>query len=188
MIRIRKDAARQVRGRTADARKALRTLRGELKDGSYVPTRTRRFDTYLREGFLPGKRPGLMPKTYGGYVSIVETRLVPALARYPLQDLDQERIQKWIDGMWAEGLKPKTIREYYNLVRAALKRAVIAGILPKNTAEGVEFSRARRTDRSRIRSVTRKRSARSTALWTSPVSERRRRSASSRRRPIPKRR
>ena len=139
LVRIGKDASRQVTGRPADARTALRALRGELEDGSYVPTRRTRFETFLEKAFLPHKRPGLKPKTYGGYVSIVETRLIPALGRHALQDLNQGLIQDWVDGMWAEELTSKTIREYFNFARAALNWAVIKGILLKNPAKGVEL-------------------------------------------------
>ncbi len=101
LVRVGKDGSRQVTGRLPDAARALRDLRDELEDGSYVPTRKMRFETFLEHHFLPWKRPGL---------------------------------------------KPKTIREYFVLARAALSRAVSLRLIPHNPAEQINPREQRSED------------------------------------------
>ena len=139
LVRIGKDGARQVTGHPKNAKEALRELRVELKHEAYEPTRTLRLGTFLESGFLPWKRLSVKPKTYGGYQAVIEDRIIPALGHLRLQSLSRDHLQQWVDEMWEEGLRPKSVREYFGVLRGALNRAVSDGYFRTSPAVGVEL-------------------------------------------------
>ena len=113
LVRIGKMASSQVVGYVKNATEELSRLQRELESGRYVSE-----------------------KTYGEYQRIVRDRIVPVLGRHRLQRLDCEaHLQPWVDGLWEEGLAPKTVRLYTSQLTAALKRAVGLGILTQNPAD-----------------------------------------------------
>ena len=64
LVRIGKDAARQVVGTSAEAVRELEKLRLELEGGTYTPPdRKIKFGTFLKKYYLPWKRPSLKPHT-----------------------------------------------------------------------------------------------------------------------------
>lgn len=137
LIRIGKDASRLVRGTEDDAREALVELRTELKGGIYQPVRVLRLDTFLRQTYLPWKRKSVAGKTYMEYERLVSDRLIPSLGHHRLDSLHEDTIQEWVDGMIADGLSPKSLRNYFSIFRAALGRAVVLGMIRTNPAAGV---------------------------------------------------
>jgi len=141
LVRIGRRGSRTLTGSRTDAEQALEALRTELENGTHVPAKNVLFGTYLMEDFLIWKRPAVKPKTYGEYVKIAENRALPVLGRYRLQDLTDKHLQDWVDGLWDAGLAPKTVREYFALVRAALARAVVLGVLHSNPAAQVDTRR-----------------------------------------------
>lgn len=79
LVRIGQRGSGTVKGTRSDAQQTLRALRTQLDEGTQVPSRTILFGRFLMGTYLPWKKPGLKPKTYGEYVKTAENRVVPVL-------------------------------------------------------------------------------------------------------------
>lgn len=112
------------------------------------------------EDWLAGARDGTIrtrsgdvfkPSTLAGYEAALRARLFPALGGAKLEDIDRSDLQRFVDGLLAEGLDPSTIRNALMPVRVILRRAVSRGLLGVNPATGLELP-APRGRRDRIAS------------------------------------
>jgi len=81
------------------------------------------------------------PKTQENYAMFVRPRIKPALGNVPLRKLDVNQIQQFYARMAGERLdkqdkpvSPATVHGCHRVLRAALERAVIAGLIPDNPA------------------------------------------------------
>jgi integrase len=141
LVRIGKDIAERVVGSKDDAKLALKRLTTGQEGGHLKPRRGRlRFGTLLTKHYLPAKYKSLKPKTYGEYVRTIEREIIPALGHHTLATLCATAIQKWVDSLWERGLRPKTIKEYFSLVRAPLRWATDRGYIHVNPALAVDIS------------------------------------------------
>lgn len=141
LVRIGKRGAKTVRGAREDAERTLEELRRNLEGGSYRPSSNLLLGTFLERHFLPWKRLSVKPKTFGGYADVVSTRIIPVLGNHLLQRLTEAHVQEWVDGLWQDGLTPKTVRNYVAVLRAALGRAVALGLLQDNPFARVDVRR-----------------------------------------------
>ncbi|WP_027716959.1 tyrosine-type recombinase/integrase [Desulfovirgula thermocuniculi] len=90
--------------------------------------------------WIEAVEPELKPSTVATYrVKVKKWKQTP-LAEVPLAKLTPADVQRALAGFFRESA-PKTVREMYNVLRAALRRAVEWGLLAKNPAEGVKVPR-----------------------------------------------
>ena len=61
-----------------------------------------------------------------------------------LKSLRAEHVQRMINDMLARGLSPKNIRDTFNNVNAAMKKAVALRMIPYNPCEGVVLPKLKR--------------------------------------------
>lgn len=69
----------------------------------------------------------LQPDTYRR-----DKHLLPRWGDIPLEDIERDHVQEWVNELEAGGLAPSTVAKCYSLLSASLKAAVIAGRLPAN--------------------------------------------------------
>ena len=66
--------------------------------------------------------PNIEKSTRDGYEEKIESYIKPNLGHLPLKALTPKVVQDWINLLMKEGKSPKTIRNTYNNLNAALKR------------------------------------------------------------------
>lgn len=140
LVRLGKDAARQVVGTKHDAEAELRRLELEVETEAFRPGKTIRLDTFLEKHYLPAKRRTLKPSSFGECARTVTERISPALGRHQVQALATEHVQAWVDSLWRAGLSRKTVRNYTSTLRAALKLAVNQGLIARNPAAAITIA------------------------------------------------
>ncbi len=96
--------------------------------------------------WLATVRPTLKPKTARGYESLIDSRIVPALGRYPIADISLSDVQGWVNAMQAEGLSASRIREAHVVLSQSLQAAVRDGRLGRNPARGIKMPPLRRRE------------------------------------------
>lgn len=89
--------------------------------------------------WLDNYRPNIEETTRNGYREKAKNHIIPTLGKIPLNALRAEHIQKWVNSLSQQGLSPKTIRNAYNVLNPALKKAVALHMIPHNPSDGVEL-------------------------------------------------
>lgn len=88
--------------------------------------------------------PNIEETTRIGYKTKINNYIIPALGDIYIQSLRAEHVQKMVNDMIARGLSPKNIRDTYNNINAAMKKAVILRMIPFNPCEGVVLPKLKR--------------------------------------------
>lgn len=74
--------------------------------------------------------------TKDDYASKINFHIKPTLGQFPLNVINNQTIQNWVKSLQQQGSGPKTIRNIYNNLNAALKKAVVLRMIPHNPCEG----------------------------------------------------
>ena len=91
--------------------------------------------------WLDGREPDLEPTTHAQYAGHITNHILPGLGALKLKDLDPGRVAGFLTRMTQNGVKPPTARKVLVTLRAVLKAAVAADIIPKNPAARVPLPR-----------------------------------------------
>lgn len=139
--------------KTAEAaRAALRELMRQVEDGYQLTAGDPTLGAFLKHWLETSVKPSCRPKTYTGYASIVEKRIVPRLGKLKLSKVTPAAIQGLYADLAAEGLTARSIVNTHAVLRRALNQAVKWNMIPRNPAKAVDAPRA---ERSEIRTLTR---------------------------------
>mgnify|MGYP001167344284 CR=1 FL=1 len=124
-----------------DVRKKLREVLQGLDEGTYVkPDRMTVgswLDTWFKVYFLPNHRAS----TATIYDSNIRAYLVPGLGKVQLQKLRVDQVQAFVNAQSKEK-QPASVRKMIEVLRAALKQAVVNNLLQRNPCDGVTLPKA----------------------------------------------
>ena len=139
-----------VRGTKKEAEKVMRDMMNDLETDSYVKNSTLTVGKFLLEWYDDYIAPHKSPTTVASYSYNLENYIIPRFGKMKLQgELSTRDIQRWVNELSVKSplsdkpLTPKTIRNLYMNINAALKRAVILGYIAKNPAENVELPKCK---------------------------------------------
>ena len=124
-----------VKGTKKQAEAELRKMIAELESGSIITVSSMKLSSWM-DTWLNTYLPNIEQTTREGYQEKIDNYIVPALGHLPLKAIKTDNIQKWILDLNNRGLSPKTIRNAYNNLNAALKKAVVLRMIPYNPCEG----------------------------------------------------
>lgn len=130
--RSRQEALRKLREGQAQARTPASSTNdsGRTTVGEYL-------DFWLEEV----ARNDVAHRTYHNYRSQIENHIRPAFGRQKLKALGLEDVERLYGSMTASGCSPTTVRYAHAVLRRALGRAVVRGLVPRNVAEGASLPR-----------------------------------------------
>jgi len=124
-----------VTGTKKQAEAELRKMIGDLETGNISTPSNIKLAVWL-DTWLTTYLPNIEQTTRDGYEEKVEGYIKPTLGHIPLKALKNNDIQVWVNNLNSRGLAPKTIRNVYNNLNAALKKAVVLRMIPHNPCEG----------------------------------------------------
>ncbi|MDE8735100.1 site-specific integrase [Eubacteriales bacterium DFI.9.88] len=84
--------------------------------------------------------------TWRGYDTAINCHIRPKLGGIQLRKLTAMRIQKWVNELVADELSPKTVRNYYSVLRNLLGHAVKWDYLEKNPCDKVTLPRRKKVE------------------------------------------
>lgn len=134
---------RTVKGTKKQAEAALRKLLDDLEQFNVTSASAIKLSVWM-DNWLTNYLPNIEATTRAGYKEKIETYINPYLGNTPLKALKTDNIQAWINMLNQRGLGPKTIRNAYNNLNAALKKAVVLRMLPYNPCEGTALPKLKR--------------------------------------------
>lgn len=106
MRRTRKEAAR-----------ALRELQRQPEDGVDLATGKVPLGDYLNQWIENSVKSSVRPKTYTGYRSVCESRIIPNLGKIKLANLTPAHIQSLYADLAKQGLSPRSIVNTHQVLR-----------------------------------------------------------------------
>ena len=127
-----------VRGRKSDAQKKLTELLSSLDKGVLIPVGHLTVAQHLRNWLEGYVKTQCSPRTFEGYQSIIERRLIPALGSIQLKQLYPQEIQSFYGKACDSKLSARTVHHYHRVLSQSLKYAVRQGYLGRNPAELVD--------------------------------------------------
>ena len=105
---------------TAPTKREAENEAAAIKSGA----KAARFDqslsvTQALDRYIDSKSAVLSPATIAGYRRIQKNLLEP-IADYPLSNLTQEQVQRWVNQLAKQGKKPKTVSNAHGLLSAVI--------------------------------------------------------------------
>lgn len=127
-----------VRGTKKEANAALRKLITDCESGGVAAPSAMKIEDWMAQ-WLSLYLPNIEPTTRDSYEEKIRNYIIPGLGKIQLKSLKTENIQRWVNDLSTRGLSPKTIRNAYNNLNAALKKACVLRMIPYNPCDGVEL-------------------------------------------------
>lgn len=116
------------------AQEYLNKVLAELDEGTYVEPNKESFSTYFENLFNMSYRPRVEETTAETRWKYVEKHIMPFLGDTPLNLITTKKLDDFYYVKLKEGLSPKTVCEFHNLLRSAFTQAVKWLLLKINPA------------------------------------------------------
>ncbi len=132
-------------GRTRrEVQEKLSAARRDLAQGLPLPNRRLTLQQYLTDWLEQTVKPSTRPRTYRSYADTVRLHIVPALGKYPLDQVTPPRIQALLNAKIAAGQSPRSVTYIRDVLSRALNRAVEWNLLARNPAPLVPAPRGKK--------------------------------------------
>ena len=126
-----------VKGTKKDAEIALNRRIYELNNGiNPIKPSSMKLGEWL-DKWLDTYLPNIAETTRAGYHERIETRLKPYFGKYPLNTFSTNTIQTWVNTLTQAQLSPKTVKNVFLNLKAALDKAVSLKMLLENPCNQV---------------------------------------------------
>lgn len=132
-----------VKGTKKQAEAALRKLIEKLEMGVSTDASAIKLRDWM-DTWLTNYLPNIEATTRVGYKESINNYINKYLGNTPLKALKTDSIQTWINKLHQRGLGAKTIRNAFNNLNAALKKAVVLRMLPYNPCVGTVLPKLKR--------------------------------------------
>lgn len=128
-----------VNGTKKQAEALLRKMIGEVEEGNVITTSSLKTGDWLIQ-WVDTYLPNIEESTRAGYNERIKKCIIPYLGFIPLKSLKTDSIQQWINQLQTQnGLSPKSIKNIFLNLKAALDKAVVLRMLSYNPCTGVEL-------------------------------------------------
>ena len=121
-----------VKGTKKQAEAELRRMIADLETGNISTPSTIKLSVWM-DTWLSTYLPNIELTTRNGYEDSIRRYIIPTLGHLPLKTIKTNDIQIWLNNL---DKSPKTIRNAYNNLNAALEKAVVLRMIPYNPCRG----------------------------------------------------
>ena len=148
----------------ADAQQYLTKTLGEIQSGSYIEPNNTTLEVWLNE-WLENFTTDLKYQAKKSYESSIRVHIIPKLGKIKLEELRKDHIQIWVNTLSKSGKKvvtkdaegnkkisytklaPKSVKNHYIALKAALAEAVEMKLIKENPADGVKLPRVEKKEK-----------------------------------------
>lgn len=127
-----------------EARQKLDAYLADLRTGKIVTGPKQTVEQYLTHWLEDIHRMEIELTTLDRYRTILRAHLIPAFGHMQLSQLTREQVQAFCVEKLAGGLSPRRIDTIHAVLSAALKDAVIHGVISRNPCEYVKLPKAKK--------------------------------------------
>lgn len=124
----------------------LRKFIAEIESGGVLKPSTTKLSAWMDE-WLDTYVINVEATTKAGYEEKIRNYIKPGLGSLPLETLNTANVQKWINNLSNnKGLAPKTIKNAFQNLNAALEKAVDLKMIAHNPCKGVVLPKAKKKE------------------------------------------
>lgn len=135
-----------VRGKRADAEKALREILYKFDHGVAVDPSTLTISDYLH-GWLSDVAPRkVAPKSLERYRGLIRHQIEPHLGTILLQKLRPADVDKWLLALGGTGISIRSVRHAHGVLRSALAHAAAIELVERNVCKIISPPKQARTE------------------------------------------
>lgn len=133
-----------VKGTKKQALAVMDKMKVELERGYVYDPSTMKLKDWITQ-WLENYLPNIEATTRTHYKDAIRLHIIPDIGHIALKDLKTTVIQGWVNDLHQKkNLSPKSVRNIYLNVKAALSKAVVLRMLPYNPCEGVVLPKAQK--------------------------------------------
>ena len=136
-------AYKNVKGSKREANSVMHKMITEMEDGKLTKKSPLTVSAWM-DVWLGEYLPNIEETTRIGYRTKIKCHIKPSIGDIFVSSLRAEHIQRMVNGMIADGLAPKSIRDTYNILNKAMKKTVKLQIIAHNPCEGVELPKLKK--------------------------------------------
>lgn len=139
-----------IHGSKKDAEKAMRTMISELENKTFTKESKLTVKEFMLQWLDLYVKNQLSPTTVQHYIDQTEKYIIPKFGHIYLQQLKNIDIQKWVfdlqkgSPLTGKPLSPKTIKNIMLNLSAAMKKAVMLDLIPKNPCDNITMPKLER--------------------------------------------
>lgn len=126
-----------------EAKSIMHRMITEMEQGKLTQRSNKKVGDWMDE-WVDNYLPNIEETTRVGYRTKIRCYIKPALGDIFIKSLRAEHIQRMVNDMMDRGLSPKNIRDTFNNINAAMKKAVKLQFIPYNPCEAVELPKLKR--------------------------------------------
>ena len=126
-----------------EAKKIMRRMITDMEQNKIIKKNHKTVEEWMEE-WLDLYLPNVEQTTRVGYKTKLRCYIKPALGDILIGSLRADHVQKMVNDMLAKGLSPKNIRDTFNNINAAMKKAVVLRMIPFNPCEGVVLPKVKK--------------------------------------------
>lgn len=126
-----------------EAKSIMHRMITEMEQGKLTQRSNKKVGDWMDE-WVDNYLPNIEETTRVGYRTKIRCYIKPALGDIFIKSLRAEHIQRMVNDMMDRGLSPKNIRDTFNNINAAMKKAVKLQLIPYNPCEAVELPRLKK--------------------------------------------
>lgn len=134
---------KNVSGSKREANSVMHRMITEMEENRLTRKSNRTIAEWMDE-WLNEYLPNIEETTRIAYKSKIECYIKPAIGGILITSLRTEHVQRMINDMNSRKLAPKNIRETFNNINAAMKKAVKIRLIPYNPCEAVELPKLKK--------------------------------------------
>lgn len=123
----------------------LRQLEHDVKNGTYIKPHYLSVGEWLKTWLLKYAKIAIKQSTYISYDGYIRNHCVPLLGEIKLLSLTNGDLQHLFTEK-SKKLAPKTLRNIYNMLHAALEQALVSRLIPFNPVLGVRLPKAEKQE------------------------------------------
>ena len=126
-----------------EAKAIMRRMMTEMEQNKIIKKNHKTVTEWLEE-WINLYLPNIEETTRVGYKTKINCYIVNSIGDIQICSLRTEHVQRMVNDMLAKGLSPKSIRDTFIIVKAAMKKAVVLRMIPYNPCEGVELPKLKK--------------------------------------------
>ncbi len=136
-------AYKNVKGSKREAKSVMHKMITEMEQGKLTQRNNKKVSEWMDE-WLENYLPNIEETTRVGYKTKIKCYIKPAIGDILIKSLRPEHIQRMVNDMIEKELAPKNIRDAFNNINAAMKKAVKLRLIPYNPCEAVELPKLKK--------------------------------------------
>ena len=134
-----------------EAEQVMRKMIDEIEKGYYVENSKITITEWVNTWMETYIKPNVSPTTESRYRGMINRYIINVIGHVQVQHLNTLAVQKWVNGLKispssGKELSASTIKHVYHVLKGAMDKAVLVGIIARNPCQGIMLPKGQKKD------------------------------------------